>query len=882
MDIDSKLSLSPLHWHRLTAEMTWNKPATLLRGHPLSLFESVVKAVTSRLYGRDDLLPELVPIFHVRGRKHSMRFRNGERFFVDFIFTRQTLEQVQSWRGLLEEYFTLPENARTVEMVSLGAIEPRNLERLTSEFPDAAKGGEACLEFLIPMPFSTDKNHERTYLSKKTFINACEKRISRLFDRTITYRSNRDDFSLLPYYWNYTEIRHDSHSQPGHVQFIKGCIGKLYIKGDYRDFLPFLLLGSELHAGSKLANSQGYYIFHRESVPFFANMFPDKDAIRSIIRDVLERYDQALASLSKKESYPFNEEEFAEKLCSEIASGAYKPSPATAFQIGKKGEAERLVEQLQYRDLVACQYLLKTVGVFFERFFESESIGFRKGISRQKAVDLVNRAIAEGFCFVIESDIEDFFPSVDLAKLKQLLEFYFPSKDALINKIFQNVIENGFVLNGVYHERLNGLAQGNPLSPLLANLYLDSFDEEIKTYDARLVRYADDFVILARNREDAEILLSRSGSFLAVLGLKLKKEKTAIKSVKEGFQFLGMRFQGFEVAATGENESKSLKKPLYITEPYLFLSLENDAVDVMKYGKLLESIPLRRVSEIMVMEKTVFSTALIRKCVEFNIPMSITLNSGYYITTIKPDSKKYYAIVTEHGRRHQALSDTEVLCIAREFAAGKVAGYRTLFSQRYVREQNVFIRELERFTARMREAGDLNQLRGLEGLCARKVFPRLNLLINDPLFHIKTRDRKNPDRINSLLNFGYYLLFSRLNAIVRSAGLNPYLGFLHSPRDDYESLVCDIEELFRARVDRFIIRLVNLKVITPDDFSESERGFYLSREAAKKYLAHFESELDRKPKNGGLTLKEHFYVQVDVFKKWLLANGSLTFYEWRA
>ena len=156
-----------------------------------------------------------------------------------------------------------------------------------------------------------------------------------------------------------------------------------------------------------------------------------------------------------------------------------------------------------------------------------------------------------------------------------------------------------------------------------------------------------------------------------------------------------MRFEGFEVAEVKEDEGKTLKKPLYITEPFLFLSLANEAVDILKYGELLESIPLRRISEIMVMDKTVFSTALIGKCVELNIPMSITLSSGYYITTIKPDSKKFYAIASEHGRRYRELSDTEILCFAKEFASGKIAGYHALFSQRYVKEQNVFLKELE-------------------------------------------------------------------------------------------------------------------------------------------------------------------------------------------
>ena len=454
-----------------------------------------------------------------------MKFRNGERFFLDFFFARQSLEQAQTWRGLLEEYIAIPKNARTIEAVNLGVVESRSIETLISEFPVAAIGNEACLEFLVPLPFSAEKNRERTFLSKKAFITACEKRFSRLFDRTIAYQSASDDFALLPYYWNYTEIRHDSHSQPGHLQFINGCIGKLYIKGDYRDFLPFLLLGAELHAGNKLANSQGYYVFHPESVPFFANFFPNKTSAGAVIHDVLERYDQALASLSKNENYPFKEDEFAENLCRDIHSGSYKPVPATAFLVKKKNGPERLVEQLHYRDLVACRYLLKTVNEFFERFFEPESIGFRKGLSRQKAIEMINRAIAEGFCHVIESDIDDFFPSVDLSKLRQLLEFYLSEKDSAVKKLFHILIKNGYVLDGAYRERQNGLAQGNPLSPLLANLYLDSFDEEIKTYDARLVRYADDFVILTRSREDAEKLLGRSESFLVVLGLKLKKIK---------------------------------------------------------------------------------------------------------------------------------------------------------------------------------------------------------------------------------------------------------------------------------------------------------------------------------------------------------------------
>ena len=74
---------------------------------------------------------------------------------------------------------------------------------------------------------------------------------------------------------------------------------------------------------------------------------------------------------------------------------------------------------------------------------------------------------------------------------------------------------------------------------------------------------------------------------------------------------------------------------------------------------------MRAKSSAMVMEKSVFSTALIKKCTENKVPFTITLGNGYYVTTIKPDSKKYFALSHDHARKYYSLSDTEVLAIAK-------------------------------------------------------------------------------------------------------------------------------------------------------------------------------------------------------------------------
>jgi CRISPR-associated protein Cas1 len=846
------------------------------KAHPLSVFQAIIKSVTSSVDPTGD--PHI--FFHIKDRRHTFKIRELDRINLEIFFCHKDAAYVDRWQQDFRDYLTDQKTGRNFDIVELGDVEERDFNTLLSETGALPEEGELCLEFLTPLPFTPAKGRDRTFLSKPQFIELFEKRFQKLFGVEVPYRGLKDDFRLLPYYWNYTEIRHPSASQPGHVQYINGCTGKLYLKGRWCGLLPFLILGSEIHAGSGITYGRGYYRIHAESPGYFSGFFPNKKAIISVVKDIIERYDDALESLSAKEQLPFNEEAFAEELYRHISSGTYTPSPNTAFFIKKQGGTERMVEQLGFRDLILQQYILKTISEPFDRMFEECSIGFRKGISRQRAAEMIHKAIQEGYTYVLESDIEDFFPSVDHSLLMQIIDYMLPSKDACLKDIIKKCICAGYVLNGVYHERTRGLAQGSPLSPMLANLYLDSFDEEVQTWNVKLIRYGDDFIIMARSREDAEAVLSRAESLLSFLGLRIKKEKTAIKHFRDGFDFLGMTFTR-EGEQANDEWARLFKKPLYITEPYLFLALNGDAIEIKKNKEVIETIPLRRISEIMVMEKTVFSTALLARCCESKIPFTIALNSGYYITTVKPDSKNYYEVSSAHTNKYANLSETEILCIAKEFAAGKLKNYIAMFRQRHEKQPATAVDELQFYIQRVYLSATIDQVRGFEAAATKKIYQMLNNFIDDEFFHIRKRARKKPDAINSLLNLGYYLLFSRINATVRAAGLNPYLGFLHNPGDSYESLVCDIEELFRSRIDRLIIRMVNLKVVKKEDFIETDRGCYLKNDAVKKFIKHFEAEMIIKSKKNTLSVQEGIYAQVMQIKKWAVGNGSISFYEFK-
>jgi hypothetical protein len=259
-----------VEWHKFPASLIFERATPLRPGHLLYIIQAIVKDVSART-GADGYPPV---VFHIQNTAYLHRWRKGDLVPMEFIFFDRDEDWIHRWREALGEKLGTDEYGNALSAGDIGPVQIRKLSSLESEYPPLPAEGEIDLEFLSPLPFSLAKGKPRTFLGKEYFIGSLEKRFSHLFGMNISYRSDRDDFVLLPYFWDYTETREASLSQPGAMQYINGCCGKLYLRGRFEDFMPFLLLGSEVHAGSKLAYSQGYYTLHPDSEPFFRCTFP--------------------------------------------------------------------------------------------------------------------------------------------------------------------------------------------------------------------------------------------------------------------------------------------------------------------------------------------------------------------------------------------------------------------------------------------------------------------------------------------------------------------------------------------------------------------------------------------------------------------------------
>ena len=138
---------------------------------------------------------------------------------------------------------------------------------------------------------------------------------------------------------------------------------------------------------------------------------------------------------------------------------------------------------------------------------------------------------------MLDADITSFFDTVDWTRLFSRLHALFPF-DPLV-EVIKSWVRAPVIFNGQRIERRHGLPQGTPISPILVNLFLDEFDEELLGEDYRLVRYADDFVVLCKDAEEAKRAKADAAAALAKLGLTLNESKTDIRSVESGFDYLG-------------------------------------------------------------------------------------------------------------------------------------------------------------------------------------------------------------------------------------------------------------------------------------------------------------------------------------------------------
>jgi group II intron reverse transcriptase/maturase/CRISPR-associated protein Cas4 len=242
------------------------------------------------------------------------------------------------------------------------------------------------------------------------------------------------------------------------------------------------------------------------------------------------------------EHFERNLERRLARLQSDLRSGRYRPLPLRRVAIPKADGGTRLLGVPTVRDRIAQTACLFVLEPIIEEELEEHTYAYRRGRSIHHAIYRVKELRDKGYRWVVDADIDAYFDNVDHALLMETLGHYI--KDAQVLALIRQWLEAGVLKHFRLSDIKTGIPQGAPISPLLANLYLDLFDEIMADAGYRLVRYADDFVVLCKNAEQAERAQSDVAALLEEFRLRLDSEKTQVVHFDQGFKYLGAIFVG--------------------------------------------------------------------------------------------------------------------------------------------------------------------------------------------------------------------------------------------------------------------------------------------------------------------------------------------------
>jgi group II intron reverse transcriptase/maturase len=240
-------------------------------------------------------------------------------------------------------------------------------------------------------------------------------------------------------------------------------------------------------------------------------------------------------------------EQFLEELATELREKRYRPNRIRRAYIPKPGKTEKRPLGIPIvKDRVVQAAVKIVIEPIFEADFQPCSYGFRPKRGAHQAIEAIAKYVNYGCTQVIDADLRKYFDNIPQDKLMEVIARRI--NDKWILRLIRWWLKAGILEEDTVIYTDTGVPQGGVISPLLSNIYLNELDRywtergyNSIRYEAHLVRYADDMVILCRR--DVERYYAEFRQELEKLGLKLNEEKTRVADAREGFDFLGMRFQ---------------------------------------------------------------------------------------------------------------------------------------------------------------------------------------------------------------------------------------------------------------------------------------------------------------------------------------------------
>jgi len=261
-------------------------------------------------------------------------------------------------------------------------------------------------------------------------------------------------------------------------------------------------------------------------------------------RKVLGKKGAAGVDRQTVEDFAEHEREELQRLQTQVREGSYAPAAVRRTWIPKPGSSEKRPLGIPtIRDRVVQTALVHVIEPILDATFHERSFGFRHGRGCHDALRCVEELLAAGYVYVVDADLKGYFDTIPKDRLLEIVKQKISDRRVL--GLIKQFLDQGIMEDLRTWTPEAGVPQGAVLSPVLSNAYLNPLDHRMAEGGFQMVRYADDFVILCRTREEAEAALGAVREWVDSHGLTLHPEKTHIVDWRAtSFSFLGYSFRG--------------------------------------------------------------------------------------------------------------------------------------------------------------------------------------------------------------------------------------------------------------------------------------------------------------------------------------------------
>lgn len=581
----------------------------------------------------------------------------------------------------------------------------------------------------------------------------------------------------------------------------------------------------------------------------------------------------------------------------ELKNCEYQPGIIQIREYINKTGKRRNIANFNVLDRFITRLLSQKLNRYMSPLFCDNSYAYQDGKGVMAAVLKAKENVEAGMHFVVEIDLKNYFDTIPLEDLIPEIKQHITDKAVMY--LIKQYLFCDISFEGKLLHKTKGIVQGNSISPVLSNLYLNEFDKMLDKRGFYWIRYADNIYIYMNSYEAALSIFNELTEILENKKLVVNKEKSGV------FDVSTRSIPGYDILI--RNNKVDVRKHIYksvnqfskwhdsrmqfINGKYHILS--DGIINRQDFGLLFENeqkkhyIPVEVTDQINIYGNITLASNVLQTFSDRDIKVSFFDKYGRLIGTFLPEkTRKSATIILQQSQKY--INETIRTDTARSM---EIAGLHNIranlryYEKKHRGKMQNTINVISECIQKINCASGVNDMMLIEAKARQIYYTSFNIILDNFDFRFEKRTKRPPeDAINACISFGNTLLYNTFLNIIWKQGLDPRFGMVHATNRRSQSLNLDFADIFKPIIiDRIIFTMVNKKMLAIlTDFEKSNSGVYLSKEGKNIFVQMYEEKLRSKITIKGKEMTYYQLMENEVrnYKKFIVDDDKYKPYKY--